>query len=73
MFFYAVPGALRRAELARKLLEEHFRTVDLQVEEARIDFLDLDAIHDTMSPSNRPEPYEVAVRVAARTRPARRH
>ena len=66
MFFYAGPGALRRAQLAKKILEERFKIVKLQAEEVRIDFLGLNAIHGAMSPQNQPEPYEIAVRVAAR-------
>jgi hypothetical protein len=68
MFFYAGPGALRRARLAKKVLEERFRIVGLRAEELRIDFLGLNAIHGPATPKNAPEPYEVAVRVAARTR-----
>jgi hypothetical protein len=68
MFFYAGPGALRRAELAKKILEERFRIVGLEAEEVRIDYVGLNAIHGPISPGNQPEPYEVAVRVAARTR-----
>ena len=66
MFFYAGPGALRRAQLARRILEERFKIVGLQAEEVHIDFLGLNAIHGAMSPANQPEPYEIAVRVAAR-------
>ena len=66
MFFYAGPGALRRAQLAKRILEERFRIVELQAEELRIDFLGMNAIHGAMSPANQPEPYEIAVRVAAR-------
>ncbi|HZP86665.1 MAG TPA: acyclic terpene utilization AtuA family protein [Burkholderiales bacterium] len=68
MFFYAGPGALRRAQLAKKILEERFKIVKLDAEEVRIDFLGINAIHGEMSPKNGPEPYEVAVRVAARTK-----
>jgi hypothetical protein len=68
MFFYAGPGALRRAQLARKILEERFKIVNLKADEVRIDFLGLNAIHGDATPTNAPEPYEVAVRVAARTR-----
>jgi len=68
MFFYAGPGALRRAQLAKKILEERFKIVKLDAEEIRIDFLGVNAIHGAMSPTDRPEPYEVAVRVAARTK-----
>ncbi len=68
MFFYAGPGAMRRAELAKQILEERFRIVELAAEELRIDFLGLNAIHGAMTPADAPEPYEVGVRVAARTR-----
>ncbi len=66
MFFYAGPGALRRAQLAKRILEERFRIVKLEAEEIRIDFLGINAIHGAMSPTPAVEPYEVAVRVAAR-------
>lgn len=68
MFFYAGPGALRRAQLARRILEERLRIVKLDAEEVRIDFLGLNAVHGAATPVDVPEPYEVAVRVAARTR-----
>ena len=68
MFFYAGPGALRRAQLAKKILEERFKVVKLDAEEVRIDFLGLNAIHGAMTPKDAPEPYEIAVRVAARTK-----
>jgi hypothetical protein len=67
MFFYAGPGALRRAQLAKRILEERFRIVGLQAEEVRIDFLGMNAIHGPATPEDCPEPYEIAVRVAART------
>lgn len=68
MFFYAGPGALRRAELAKRILEERFKIVKLDAEEVRIDFLGINAIHGEATPIDAPEPYEIAVRVAARTR-----
>jgi Acyclic terpene utilisation family protein AtuA len=68
MFFYAGPGALRRAQLAKKILEKRFKIVKLDAEEIRIDFLGLNAIHGAMTPKDAPEPYEIAVRVAARTK-----
>ncbi|KAA0911727.1 acyclic terpene utilization AtuA family protein [Pusillimonas sp. ANT_WB101] len=67
MFFYAGPGALRRAELAKRILQERFKIVHLQAEDVRIDFLGVNAIHGEATPDNVPEPYEIAVRVAART------
>lgn len=68
MFFYAGPGALRRAELAKQILLERFKIVNLDAQDVRIDFLGLNAIHGDATPSDAPEPYEIAVRVAARTR-----
>jgi hypothetical protein len=67
MFFYAGPGALRRAELAKRILDERFKIVGLEAEEVRIDFIGVNAIHGVASPNPSQEPYEVAVRVAART------
>jgi hypothetical protein len=65
MFFYAGPGALRRAELAKEVLLRRFELVGLVADEVRIDFLGVNAVH---GPASRPgaEPYEVGVRVAAR-------
>ena len=68
MFFYAGPGALRRAQIAKKVLEERFKIVKLQAEDMRIDYLGLNAIHGEATPADAPEPDEIAVRVAARTK-----
>jgi hypothetical protein len=67
MFFYAGPGALRRAQLAKRILEERFRIVGLVASDLRIDFVGINAIHGEASPMPLHEPYEIAVRVAART------
>jgi hypothetical protein len=67
MFFYAGPGALERARLAEQILRERFRIIGLKAEEVRIDLLGLSAIHGPMSPAPVAPPYEIAVRVAART------
>ena len=67
MFFYAGPGALGRAQLARRILEKRFKIVGLKAEDIRIDFIGVNAIHGPASPMDGAEPYEVAVRVAART------
>jgi hypothetical protein len=56
MFFYAGPGALRRAQIAKKVLEERFKIVKLQAEDLRIDFLGLNAIHGAATPADAPEP-----------------
>ncbi len=68
MFFYAGPGALRRAELAKQVLERRFAIVGLEAEAIRIDFLGVNAIHGEATPAEHAPPYEVAVRVAARTK-----
>ncbi len=68
MFFYAGPGALRRAELAKRILEERFRIVGLRAEEIASTSSALNAIHGGSAARAGPEPYEIAVRVAARTR-----
>jgi len=68
MFFYAGAGCVARAGLAKHILEERFKIIGLQAQEYRIDFLGLNAIHGEATPEQQAEPYEVAVRVAARTR-----
>ncbi len=68
MFFYAGPGALERAQLAERILRERFKIIELKAEDIRIDFLGVNAIHGAMSPVPAVPPYEVAVRVAARTK-----
>ena len=68
MFYYAGRGAVRRAGLARRILEERFRMVGLVADELRIDLLGVNAIHGAGSPPLEHEPYEVGLRVAARTR-----
>lgn len=66
MFFYAGPGARAKAELAKRILAERFSIVGLQAQDIRMDILGVDAIHGAASPDPACEPYEVAVRVAAR-------
>lgn len=68
MFFYAGPGCLEKAKLARRILEERFAIAKLQADELRIDFLGVNAVHGAASPEPACEPNEIAVRVAARTR-----
>ncbi len=68
IFFYAGPGALAKAKLAKAILEKRYALAGLQAEELRIDFLGVNAIHGALSPEPAAEPYEVAVRVAARAK-----
>ena len=44
-----------------------FEVVGLDADELRIDFLGVNAIHGAATPSDAPVPYEVGVRVAARS------
>lgn len=67
MFFYAGPGCLAKAELAKRVLEERFKIVDLKAEEIRIDFIGVNALLGPMAPKPAVEPNEIAVRVSART------
>jgi hypothetical protein len=66
MFFYAGPGARQKAELAKIILRERLKIVGLKAEDVRMDILGVNAIHGAASPAPLCEPYEVAVRVAAR-------
>ena len=68
IFFYAGPGALDRAKLAARILEERFKVVGLVADQVRIDFIGVNAIHGAATPADAPEPYEVGVRVAGRTK-----
>lgn len=66
-FYFAGPGAVSKAKLAREILEHRFELAKLEAEDFRIDFIGLNAIHGNLSRMT-PEPYEVGVRVVARTR-----
>lgn len=68
MFFYAGPGCLAKAELAKEVLLERFKIVGLEAEEVRIDFIGVNALLGPMAPKPKVEPNEVAVRVSARTK-----
>lgn len=68
MFFYAGPGALARAQLAQRMLEERLRVAKPDVEELRIELLGVNAVHGPLTPPLRTEPYEVIVRIVARGR-----
>ena len=67
IFFFAGAGALDRARLGKRILEERYKMAELEAEELRIDFLGIDALHGAATPATTPVPYELALRVAART------
>lgn len=65
-FFYAGPGALSKAKFVKEILKQRFEIVNMKVDEYRIDFLGVNAVHGDMSPEPVHEPYEVGVRVVAK-------
>lgn len=66
---YAGSGARDRAELAAAIVRERFTLTGLRAEELRFDLIGIDALHGPDLPSYgaRAEPYEVRLRVTART------
>jgi Acyclic terpene utilisation family protein AtuA len=68
---YAGPNARARAELAASIVRSRLAQRNLDLEELRIDLIGLNSLHGDASPMTG-EPYEVRLRVAART-PNRRH
>jgi Acyclic terpene utilisation family protein AtuA len=65
---YAGPGAVARGRLALKIVEERLRLRGVQIEEARYDVIGVDALHGPRRAQGHVDPYEVRIRVAARTR-----
>jgi hypothetical protein len=64
---YAGPGALARARLALDVVRERFALIGLAARETRFDLIGVDALHGAERARAAAEPYEVRVRVAART------
>jgi len=64
---YGGPGAVERGRLALKIVEERLRHTGVAFDEIRCDLIGLDSLHkDKLSAG--PDPYEVRVRVAGRTK-----
>ena len=63
---YGGAGAVARGRLALEIVAERFRIAGLDADELRYDLIGVDALHG--SAAAHPEPYEVRVRVAGRTR-----
>jgi hypothetical protein len=63
---YAGPGAAARGALAGEIVAERLRLTAVIPLELRTDLIGMDALHGTASPAA--EPYEVRLRVAARTK-----
>jgi hypothetical protein len=68
IFFYAGPGALARGRLAERMLRARLAEAKLEAEALRVDFIGYNSVHGEATPAWAPEPYEVGVRIAARTR-----
>jgi len=65
---YGGSGAAARARLAGSIVEERLRLVGVRPDAIRCDLIGIDALYGAARPSHHPEPYEVRLRVAARTR-----
>jgi Acyclic terpene utilisation family protein AtuA len=61
---YAGPNALRRAELARDIVDE--RLAEAGLSELRIDFIGINSMHGPQLSSHAPAPYELRLRAAGR-------
>jgi Acyclic terpene utilisation family protein AtuA len=64
---YAGPGAAARGRLALDIVAERLALIGARYDEIRYDLIGMNAIHGAQVSSAAPEPYEVRVRVAART------
>jgi hypothetical protein len=65
---YAGSGAAARARLAGAIVEERLRLTGVRPDAIRCDLIGIDALHGPRRSAAHPEPYEVRLRVAARTR-----
>ena len=65
---YAGPGAAARGRLALKIVEERLRLSGVWIGEARYDLIGVDALHGPLRAQGHPDPYEVRIRVAGRTK-----
>jgi hypothetical protein len=64
---YAGPGAVARAKLALRIVEERLRLTGVRCRETRFELIGVDALHGATLSSGVPEPYEVRARVVGRT------
>ena len=62
---YAGPNALARAKLAEKIVRERLRLRGFSYPEIRVDYIGMSSLHGMAD--DRPEPYEVRMRFAARS------
>ena len=65
---YAGSGAVARAALSREIVRERLSRTGIALQDLRCDLIGLDALHgEALSGASGREPYEVRLRVAART------
>ena len=69
---YGGSGAAARARLAGTIVEERLRLIGVRPDALRCDLIGIDALYGAARSSGHPDPYEVRLRVAARTGPAPR-
>ena len=67
-FYFAGVGCLKKAKLAKAILEERYKILNLSADEVRVDFIGVNSVHGACSPEPLLEPYEIGVRVAGRAR-----
>ncbi len=64
---YAGPGAVARAELAADTVRQRLENIGAKYSEIRFDLVGVNALHREASSTDNYEPYEVLLRVAAKT------
>lgn len=66
---YAGPNALARAKLSEQIVRERLKMRGISYPEIRVDYIGLSSLHGMGQPpgKDRPEPYEVRLRMAARS------
>lgn len=67
MVLFAGPDALKRAEMTKGILLERFDIIGFHPKELRINYVGLNAIHREATPPANFEPYEVILRIAAKS------
>jgi hypothetical protein len=63
---YGGPGAVERARLAGEVVQDRLELLDVRTRELRVESIGVDALYSNATPEA-PPPYEVRLRVAART------
>ena len=64
---YAGPGAVNRGRLAADIVRERLKITGVDYKDIRFDFMGLNSLHREVSVEEGFEPYEVILRVAAKT------